>query len=300
MQRLIFPIIFAFFTTPVFAAGMVVQNLQSLIDQQLYEQALQSGELLLEDHGGDPEIEFLTAYAYQMAGQIDKASKRYLRLIRRNPELPEPRNNLAMIYLAKGDYDRASEVLVDAVKSHSSYATAYANLNNIYTGLASEAYRRAVSESIEPVNYASKIELTALTRLTSLERNGSGNITDMELVENPAIATVLARQLRGWAQAWSEKDLDAYIAYYSSEHKLDFATREDWVEHRRQRILRPGFIKIGVSDIQIRAQTENLAIVDFQQSFDSLDYSDRVIKRVGLRRINSQWKITDERVLSAL
>ena len=79
-----------------------------------------------------------------------------------------------------------------------------------------------------------------------------------------------------------------------------FVIHKDWAEYRTQRILRPGFIKIGISNIQIRAQTKNLAIIDFQQSFDSLDFSDRVVKRLGLSRINSQWKITDERVLTVL
>jgi tetratricopeptide (TPR) repeat protein len=300
MQHLIFLILFSFCTGTVFAAG-IVQNLQSLIDQKLYQQAARSGELLLEDHAGNAEIEFLTAYALQMTQQNSRASKLYRKLIRRNPELPEPRNNLAMIYLSNGDYDRASELLVNAINSHTSYATAYANLSNIYTGLASEAYRRAVNESNQPVNYASKIELTALTRLIPLNADKPvGSISNPELTENSAIEPILTRQVIGWAQAWSEKNLDAYLNYYSTEHKLNFATHEDWIENRKQRILRPGFIKIGISDIQIRAQTENLAIIDFQQSFYSLDYSDRVTKRLGLRRINSQWKITDERVLSVL
>jgi hypothetical protein len=300
MQHLIFLIFFSFCTGPVLGAG-IVHNLQSLIDQRLFQQAAGSGEILLKEHAGNAEIEFLTAYAYQMTQQDKKASKLYRKLIRRNPELPEPRNNLAMIYLSKGDYDRASELLVNAINSHGSYAIAYANLNNIYTGLASEAYRRAVNESIQPINYVSKIELAAMTRLTSLERDEPvGGIPDTGLIENPAIVPTLAKHVTGWAQAWSEKNLDVYLNFYSPEHKLDFATHQDWIENRKHRILRPGFIKIGISDIQIRAQTENLAIIDFQQSFDSLDYSDRVIKRLGLSRINSQWKITDERVLSIL
>lgn len=300
MQRLILLFTFSFCTGPVFAAG-IIQDLQLLIDQKFYDQAALSGEQLLKNHAGSPEIEFLTAYAYQMNGQKSKASRHYQNIIRWHPELPEPRNNLAMIYLSKGDYDKASELLVNAINTHRSYATAYANLSSIYTGVASEAYRRAVSESDEPVNYANRIELTALTRLTPLGQSRIvGNISAPELTENPAIGVTLAKRVMDWAQAWSEKDLEAYISYYSNEHKLNFATHADWAEQRKQRILRPGFIKIGVSNIQIRAQTKNLAIIDFQQSFDSIDYSDRVIKRLGLSRINSQWKITDERVLSVL
>ena len=300
MHRLIFLFYFSFFTGPV-AAASIIQNLQLLIDQKLYDQAARDGEQLLIEHSGHPDIEFLTAYAYQMNQQKRKAAEHYENLVRRHPNLPEPKNNLAIIYLSDGDYDKASGLLVNAINTHNSYATAYANLSSIYTGLASEAYRRAVSESNEPVNYANKIELTALSQLASLGQDKIvGNISEPDLIENPAIRSTLVKRVMDWAQAWSEKDVDTYISYYSTEFNLNFPTPEDWAEHRRQRILRPGFIKIGVSNIQIRAQTSNLAIIDFEQSFDSIDYSDRVIKRFGLNRINSQWEITDERVLSVL
>lgn len=300
MYRLIFLLFFSLCTGPVFAAG-IIQNLQALIDQKSYAQAARDGEQLLETHSGHPDIEFLTAYAYQMNQQNDEATKHYKNLIRRHPDLPEPRNNLAIIYVSDGDYDEASNLLVNAINTHHSYATAYANLGTIYTSIASEAYRRAVSESKEPVSYTHKIELTPLAQLATPDR---GKVTRAvlapDLMENPAIKSVLVKRVMDWAQAWSEKDLDAYISYYSTAHKLNFSTHEEWAENRKRSILRPGFIKIGISNIQVRAQTRNLAIIDFVQTFDSLDYSDSVIKRLGLIRINSQWKITDERVLSVL
>jgi hypothetical protein len=127
-----------------------------------------------------------------------------------------------------------------------------------------------------------------------------GNITESGLTEQSATGVALVNQLIGWAKAWSEKKFDAYIGYYSVDHKLDFPSHQAWIAHREKRILRPGFIKIEVSNFQIRAQSDNRATIDFEQSFNSLDYSDRVIKRLRLNRINSKWKITDEQVLSAL
>lgn len=300
MHRLIFLFYFSILTGPAAAAG-IIQNLQLLVEQKLYGQAARNGEQLLVEHSGHPHIEFLTAYAYQMNQQNRKAAEHYENLIRQHPDLPEPRNNLAIIYLSDGDYDKASSLLVNAINTHHSYATAYANLSSIYSGIASEAYRRAVSESNEPVNYASKIKLTTLPKLASFEKDKiADNISNHELIENPAIESILVNRVMGWAKAWSEKDLDTYIGYYSSDYKPDFSTHEDWAENREQRILRAGFIKIGINSIQVRAQTKNLAIIDFEQSFDSLDYSDRVVKRLGLTRVNSEWKITDERVLSKL
>jgi len=296
MHRILYIAIFILSTGSLLAATSV-QDIQSLLDKKLYVQAARSGEQLLQKHSGDPDIEFLTAYAYQMSQQSGKASRYYQELIREYPELPEPRNNLAMIYLSNGDYDRASELLINAINTHRSYATAYENLSNIYTGIASEAYRRAVSESKEPETHANNIKLTALTRLSSINQ---GNFSESGLTEQSATGVTLVNQLIGWAKAWSEKRFDAYIGYYSNDHKLDLASHEAWIAHRKKRILRPGYIKIEVSNFQIRAQSDNRATIDFEQSFSSLNYSDRVIKRLRLNRINSKWKISDERVLSVL
>ena len=296
MHRFLYIAIFMLSTGPLLAATGI-QDIQLLLNKKLYDQAARSGEQLLQKHSGDPDIEFLPAYAYQMSRQSGKAARYYQELIREYPELPEPRNNLAMIYLSNGDYDRASELLVNAINTHRSYATAYENLSNIYTGIASEAYRRAVSESKEPETYANNIELTALTSLSSINQ---GSTSESGLTEQSATGVTLVNQLISWAKAWSEKRFDAYIGYYSVDHKLDLPSHEAWVAYRKKRILKPGYIKIEVSNFQIRAQSENRATIDFEQSFTSLNYSDRVIKRLRLDRINSKWKITDERVLSVL
>ena len=300
MHRFLYIFIFAMFTGSVMATS-IIQGLQLLIDQELYDQAARSGERLLEQNEGNANIEFLTAYAYQMNRQYRKAINHYQRLIRQHPELPEPRNNLAIIHLSNGDYNKASELLIEAITTHRSYATAFTNLNSIYTEIASEAYRRAVSESSDPVNYANKIELSALTRLTPSDHSNTPNhVSEAITSEAPALDSIFTELVTGWAQSWSEKDADAYLSYYSSEYKLNFATHKDWSESRRQNFQRPEFSKIGISNIQLRAQTPNLAIIDFEQSFQSPETSDKLIKRFGLILINSQWKITDEQVLSVL
>jgi len=57
---------------------------------------------------------------------------------------------------------------------------------------------------------------------------------------------------------------------------------------------------VEVSEIQVKWHSDNRAIIDFNQAFDSARYSDRVRKRLGFERVGTQWKITEERVLSVL
>ena len=141
--------------------------MQQLIVQKQYAKAIHSGEQTLRQTPKDSNTRFLTAYAYQMTGKSDKAIKMYEDLIRDEPQLPEPHNNLAMIFLEQGDYDRASQLLVSAINTRINYAIAYNNLSQVYKGIASEAYRRAISQTSEPAKYTHDIELMAITRLDS-------------------------------------------------------------------------------------------------------------------------------------
>ncbi len=284
------------------ATAASLAPLQNALEAGRYAEAIELGETLLGDNPGHVETRFLIAFAQQMAGNTDLAAALYRDLINEYPELPEPRNNLAMILLAAGDFDRASALLVDALNTHPSYATAYANLSAIYKGIASEAYRRAVSESSEPARYTHNIELMALARLDSLpdeplvepveETQSAINFANQE--------TRLIEQVTGWAKAWSEQDITTYASFYADSYRGDFRSHEAWLEHRRERIARPGDIRVQVSDIQIRWRSDVRAIVDFKQAFDSPTYSDRVVKRLAFNRVGSEWKITEERVLSLL
>ena len=301
MPRFI-PILLCLLAATAASAATSIQQLQQLLKQQQYANAADAGEQLLAQNPRHAHARFLTAYAYQMSAQPEKAEMLYQNLIKDNPELPEPRNNLAMIYLAKGDYDRASQLLVEALNTSPSYATAYDNLSQIYKGIASEAYRRAVSESSEPAKYTHNIELTALTRLNSVEDEPvtDGIPDDQTLINFANQETLLLERVKDWATAWSNKEFTAYTEFYNAGYRADFETHDQWREYRRKRIARPGEIKVEISNIQIKWRSENRAIIDFEQSYDSVRYSDRVIKRLAFSRIGSQWKITEERVLSVL
>ena len=158
---------------------------------------------------------------------------------------------------------------------------------------------RAVRDRVGPDAFRSWLQPT---RLDSIEQG----LATADHGEAPSAITfanqetLLIERVKLWAEAWSNKDFAAYTDFYSSSHRAGFQTRADWVAHRRSRILRPGQIRVDVSRIQIRWRSDNRAIIDFRQDFESSNYSDRVRKRLGFERVGSQWKITEERVLSVL
>lgn len=300
-------------------AAASTQQLQLLVEQKKFVKAVLEGNDILQQDPTNTRARFLTAYSYQMIAKTDKAISLYQDLIRDHPTLPEPRNNLAMIYLEQGDYDRASQMLVSAINTRISYAIAYANLSQVYKGIASEAYRRAISQSTEPAKYTHDIELTAITRLDFqgsetapkianlsvsqpvLKEPLAEDIATTQTVVNAANeGTLLIEKVRNWAQAWSSKDFDNYRASYAPDYRDRFNTHEQWVKYRQKRILRPGDIRVEVSDFTVRQRGANRASVNFTQAFSSPRYSDLVIKRLDFERVGSQWKIAAERVISVL
>jgi len=305
----------------VFAAD----SMQQLIVQQQYAKAIHSGEQTLRQSPNDSNTRFLTAYAYQMSGKTDRAIKMYEDLIRDEPQLPEPRNNLAMIFLEKGDYDRASQLLVSAINTRINYAIAYDNLSQVYKGIASEAYRRAISQTSEPAKYTHDIELTAITRLDNSSAGSQTQIASLPtskpvlpkatVKEDPVIEvasttpslvnvanldTLMIEKVMNWANAWSSKDFDTYTGSYTPDYRDKFNTHAQWAKHRRGRILRPGDIKVDVSGFSVKQRSSNKVTVDFTQAFSSPSYRDRVVKRLDFERVGNQWKISKERVLSVL
>jgi tetratricopeptide (TPR) repeat protein len=323
MSKYLLVLVFLLVSGPTVAA----ESMQQLIVQKDYVRAVQIGEELLAENNAQPNTRFLTAYANQMTGNTERAIELYEALIRDEPGLPEPRNNLAMIYLERGDYDHASQLLVSAINTRISYAIAYANLSQVYKGIASEAYRRAISQSSEPAKYTHDIELTPITWLDSGEPEVSsrtGALASAAIVTAPAVAaaepepaatmpsetrktadnpgdeTLLIVKVENWAKAWSSKDFDSYRASYKPGYQDRFETHEKWVAHRQSRILRPGEISVEVSNFSVKRRGNNRASVDFTQAFSSPTYSDRVVKRLDFERFGAEWKIASERVLSVL
>jgi tetratricopeptide (TPR) repeat protein len=84
------------------------------------------------------------------------------------PELPEPYNNLAVLYASQGNYDKAKSALELAIHTHPSYATAHENLGDIYAQLASRAYDRALQ--LDKNNTTAQMKLGMVKELFSSQR----------------------------------------------------------------------------------------------------------------------------------
>ncbi len=105
--------------------------------------ALTQAQSYLASNPRDPQMRFLQGSAQSASGDQAAAITTFTQLTQEYPELPEPYNNLAVLYASQGQLEEARSALLQAVRNNPSYPVAYENLADIYLRLAHEALTQA-------------------------------------------------------------------------------------------------------------------------------------------------------------
>ncbi len=121
-----------------------MQQANALLKSGRYPQALEHVDKVIAAKPQDPQARFLKGLILTEQGDTKDAIEVFQKLTQDYPDLPEPYNNLAVIYAGKGHYEKARAALEKSIRTHSSYATAYENLGDVYARLASQAYDKAL------------------------------------------------------------------------------------------------------------------------------------------------------------
>jgi tetratricopeptide (TPR) repeat protein len=158
-----------------FAVPAVADNLpevQRLIKQGQYPQALEKVDAYLSSRPKDAQGRFLKGLIYTEMNKPADAISVFTKLSEDYPELPEPYNNLAVLYAQQKQYDKARTALEMAIRTHPSYAIAYENLGDVYAKLASQAYDKALQ--LDNSNSTTQNKLALIRDL--ITTSGKGNV----------------------------------------------------------------------------------------------------------------------------
>ena len=115
-----------------------------LIGTGQYAQAQSAATQYLAAKPRDPQMRFLQGVIQSDTGKTDEAIGTFTALTQDYPELPEPYNNLAVLYAARNQLDQAQAALDMAIRTNPRYAAAHENLGDVYARLASAAYSQAL------------------------------------------------------------------------------------------------------------------------------------------------------------
>jgi tetratricopeptide (TPR) repeat protein len=160
-----------------------LKEAQKLYGQQKLQPALDKIEIYLKAMPRDPQGRFLKGLILTEQKRVPDAIQVFTGLTEDFPELPEPYNNLAVLYASQGNYDKAKSALELAIHTHPSYATAHENLGDIYAQLASRAYDRALQ--LDKTNTTAQLKLAMVKDLFSSQKLAAANAPRAEPVKTP-------------------------------------------------------------------------------------------------------------------
>ncbi|MFZ4479455.1 MAG: tetratricopeptide repeat protein [Rhodoferax sp.] len=149
-------------------------------------EAMTKAEAYLSTKPNDPQMRFLKGVIQRSSGKQAEAITTFTKLTEDYPELPEPYNNLAVLYAGQGQFDKARLALEMAIRTNPSYATAHENLGDVYARLASQAYNKALQ--LDGANVAVPPKLALIRELFSPTNKGQRPVVPAPAVASPAPA----------------------------------------------------------------------------------------------------------------
>jgi tetratricopeptide (TPR) repeat protein len=319
---------------PGLACAASLPEASQLFRQGQYAQALDRVNGYLSGNAKDPQGRFLKGLILAELNRPQEAIKTFTELSDDYPELPEPYNNLAVLYASQGQYERAKISLEKAIRTHPSYATAHENLGDIYAKMASLAYDKALQ--LDKGNASAQMKLSLVKDIftppavdkpktavkpgtiktaTLSTETASGRVPPPDAAaakpsdttktavakpadsgkSAPAAATTPEATIQAWADAWGRRDAAAYLTFYSTAFApAGGLSRAEWEAQRTQRITRPDYIKVEISDLALVSRGKQVT-AKFKQRYESNLLTSTTRKTLTLEKQGGAWKIVSER-----
>ena len=287
--------------TNILIAESNIEKIKLLLKQGKYENAESIIKETIEYNLNNPEILFYRGIIQTNLGKTNQAIDTFRDLTERFPELPEPFNNLAVLYAEKGQFRLAKEILEQAIKTNPSYLTAHINLGDIFTKMASEAYNKALE--IDKSNNIAITKLSMITQLFNYNPNTKNTVIDsintkkevkITKLSKKELKKVILNSIENWKTAWESKDVESYFDSYSSNFIYpNNMTKSQWQKYRTNRILPKKIISISISNIKFKFKKEKI-IATFTQNYKSGRLNQTSNKNLTFVAESGQWFIVEE------
>jgi tetratricopeptide (TPR) repeat protein len=136
-----------------------LRDARRLIAEKKFADAIVVLDKLSAERPREPQARFLKGLALADSGKTNEAIAIFQSVLGDYPELPEPHNNLAVLYAQKGEYGLARDELEAAISAAPDYTIAYENLGDIYARLAALNYEKAVARDARNKTAPLKLKL---------------------------------------------------------------------------------------------------------------------------------------------
>lgn len=141
------------------AYAQSLKEARGLVAEKKYPEAIAILDKLTAERPREPQARFLKGLALADSGKPDAAIVVFQAVLGDFPELPEPHNNLAVLYAQKGEYAMARDELEAAIAAAPDYAIAYENLGDLHTRMAAVNYEKAIARDARNRSAPAKLKM---------------------------------------------------------------------------------------------------------------------------------------------
>jgi tetratricopeptide (TPR) repeat protein len=282
----------ALFTSAPFATEDANQEINALISQGKYGEALAAIDARQAAGESQPSLELLKGAVLVRSGELDQAMEVFQALAKDHQNDAAIFNNIGVIHAEKGEMDKARGAFETALAISPEYEQALYNLGDVYAELACRTYGKIQNPNSGII--PGFCESSAVTQTANMAASRADYTADPKAMDGAQQAVFDAVQ--GWKERWASQDIDAYLDSYAANFAQQGLTREAWANKRKQALKRPQWIRIELDNPEV-AVTGNQATVRFVQKYTASNYQDVVVKQLTLNQDEGGWKIVRERVL---
>jgi tetratricopeptide (TPR) repeat protein len=328
-------LIACFTAAPVSAQTDELQDASQLLKQGQLDRAMERVDTYLKGKPKDARGRFLKGLIFAEQNKPNDAIKVFTELTQEFPELPEPYNNLAVLYASQGQYDKARTALEMAIRTHPSYATAHENLGDIYAKMASQAYDKALQLDKNNAGAQTKLNLikdlfsnsprlpkvaatrpeTKVAAVTPAPTPAPAPKAE-PVAKAPAKAVAVepapaakeparpaqnsddvVKAVNRWAKAWSDNDVAGYLGGYATDFQTPKGqNRSAWESERKARIAKPRKIQVHVESPKVTFKDDGRVTVTFRQNYQSGSLKVASTKTLVMVKAGDKWLIQQEKV----
>jgi tetratricopeptide (TPR) repeat protein len=141
------------------AYAQSLKEARGLVAEKKYTEAIAILDKLTAERPREPQARFLKGLALADSGKPDAAIVLFQAVLGDFPELPEPHNNLAVLYAQKGEYALARDELEAAIAAAPDYAIAYENLGDLHARMAAVNYEKAIARDARNKSAPAKLKM---------------------------------------------------------------------------------------------------------------------------------------------
>jgi len=142
------------------------------------------------------------------------------------------------------------------------------------------------------------IKKTELAKVEPVIVEASTKADTKASTSTPQLVREAVAHTNAWANAWAQQDVDGYLNSYTKDYRPSAKlSHNGWIAQRKDRLTKPTFIKVSLTNVKTTIVDSNTAKVTFKQSYQSNTYKDSTQKQLTLTRTNGQWRILKEQAL---